>query len=99
MYIYLYKEALCLKNQILGTKFLFLYQNFSLAAIKSKLNTDVIVISNNTVKSLKVLSDYIIFKEVILDSTNDYYQTKKLVKEAKELGLKIAQTKTHAITM
>jgi hypothetical protein len=82
-----------------GTKFLFLYQKFSLATIKSGLNTDVIVISNNAVKSLKGLSDYITFEEVILDSTNDYYYTKRLVKEAKELGLKIAQTKTHAISM
>lgn len=71
-----------------GKKFLFITQELKTIKAKKLMECDVLVVSNNSVKKLSMLSGIVSFEELIIDSSNDYYTINKLLKEAEKAGIK-----------
>ncbi len=55
--------------------------------LNKKLKVDMIVVCNNALATLNDLNQYFIFDQLIIDSSNSYYQAVKLAEEAKELKI------------
>ena len=68
-----------------GRTFLWIQsKNFRLP---EHLKVDYLIISNNSVKSLKPLSDHLNFEKLILDSSNSYRYCEQFKKEAASMSV------------
>lgn len=63
-----------------GKTFLWLYRKLS--KLPTKLSIDYLIVSNNSLMSLKMLEEKISFKHLILDSSNSIRYSEKIEKEA-----------------
>ncbi len=52
-----------------------------------KIKTDLVVISNNSVKALETLCAYFDFSLLVIDSSNSTYRSQKLTSEAERLHI------------
>lgn len=79
-------------------KILFITQKPDNIKIKIPIQCDILIISNNSLKNIAQIKSIAIFKELIIDNTNNYYTRNSLLKESKIAGIKYTSiTKNGAI--
>ncbi len=82
-----------LPHQLRGLEFyqrngkIFLFLKSKKFNLPKNLAVDYLVVSNNSLTSLKMIGGHINFGELILDSSNSNYNCQRLEKEAGELGM------------
>lgn len=75
----------------------YLHKAINPEAIRLKIKTDYLIISNNSSQSLSELVDFFDFQQLIVDSSNDYYTSSRLKKQAEKLGIEIALVSEGAV--
>lgn len=69
---------------------IFLWIHSKNYRLPNALSADYVVISNNTVWSIRELAEHISFERVILDGSNSFAHATRLVKEAQSLNLDLS---------
>lgn len=72
-----------------GQKLLFIHKPFKGHKIKFRLVSDIVIISNQSIRSLDELSKKIEFKEIVIDNSNSHSYLNQLVKEAHQMKVKL----------
>ena len=73
---------------IIGNKsFLIINEQIKFLNTKNKLTIDYIIITGDTNLKIKKILQYIDFKKIIIDSSNNFYQVKKIKEECKKLKI------------
>ena len=62
-------------------------ENINFPILKSKLTVDYIILTGNTNLRIKKILQYIDFKKIIIDSSNNFYQVQKRKEECKKLKI------------
>ncbi|MGI9545521.1 MAG: ComEC/Rec2 family competence protein, partial [Cyclobacteriaceae bacterium] len=70
-----------------GKTFAWIDAPFDQSKLMPKISLDILIVENNSIKSLKELSDRIAFKTLIIGSTNRTRLAEKLRKEAEDLAI------------
>jgi competence protein ComEC len=55
--------------------------------VPDSISVDYLIISNNSVKSLKAISNHVEFRKLVFDSSNSYRYCERMVKEAAEIKI------------
>lgn len=72
-----------------GMKLLFINKVLAPAQFNSRLTADIVVISNQSIKSIVDLSALVDCKKVILDGSNSYGYRMRIKNEARETGIEV----------
>ena len=68
----------------------YLHRPIQPGFILRKIQTDYLIVSNNSCSNMSDLLDFFDFKELIVDSSNDYKTSKKLQRDAQKFDVKIS---------
>ncbi|UXX77816.1 competence protein ComEC family protein [Reichenbachiella carrageenanivorans] len=79
-----------------NTKVLFLTKPFDPNEIQLRLKADIVVVSNQSIDSLRILDQIVDCQQVILDNTNSHKYTSRIKKEANQLDMDVIDLNQQA---
>lgn len=84
-------------NVINRTKFLHVYKNPPFEKIKFRMDTDYLIFSNDSFKSLDEMKDYFHFDHLVIDPSNSWYLKRRIKEQASRSNVPFTDLSENAL--